>query len=161
MSYLDNNGLATLWAKIKQYVRDNATSSIPDLSVVTSKIADLAVTTAKLANSAVTTAKIASRAITSDKLATDIFVVEIKTVISSETIGPNDGWYGTLDVSKSGYVAMSIGGYVINGTNSRLCVPGQIYLQYGSQTLSCYVWNQHPSSNAVITLYVPVLYIKT
>lgn len=161
MSYLDGNGLATLWAKIKQYVRDNATSSIPDLSVVTSKIADLAVTAEKLDNSAVTTAKIASRAITSDKLATDIFIVETKTVVSSETIGPNDGWYGTLDVSKSGYVAVSIGGYVMNGTNSRLCVPGQIYLQYGSQTLSCYVWNQHPSSNAVITLYVPVLYIKT
>ena len=161
MSYLDGNGLATLWAKIKQYVRDNATSSIPDLSVVTSKIADLAVTAEKLDNSAVTTAKIASRAITSDKLASDIFIVETKTVVSSETIGPNDGWYGTLDVSKSGYVAVSIGGYVMNGTNSRLCVPGQIYLQYGSQTLSCYVWNQHPSSNAVITLYVPVLYIKT
>ena len=30
MSYLDGNGLATLWAKIKQYVRDNATSSIPE-----------------------------------------------------------------------------------------------------------------------------------
>lgn len=161
MSYLDGNGLATLWAKIKQYVRDNATSSIPDLSVVTSKIADVAVTTAKLANSAVTTAKIASRAITSDKLATDIFIVEIKTVTSSETIGPNGEWYGTLDVSKSGYVATAIGGYVMNGTNSRQCLPGQIYLQYGSQTLACYIWNQHPSSNAVITLYVPVLYIKT
>lgn len=151
MSYLDGNGLATLWAKIKQYVRDNATSSIPDLSIVTSKLADLAVTTAK----------IASRAITSDKLATDIFIVETKTVVSGETIGPNGGWYGTLDVTKSGYVAVSIGGYVISGTNTRWCVPGQIYLQYGSQLLACYVWNQHSSSDAVITLYVPVLYIKT
>lgn len=161
MSYLDGNGLATLWAKVKQYVRDNATSSIPDLSVVTSKIADLAVTTAKLANSAVTTAKIASRAVTSDKLATNIFVIETKTVASSETIGPNGGWYGTLDATKSGYVAAAIGGYFMNGTNSRWCVPEQIYLQRSNQMLSCYVWNQHPSSNAVITLYVPVLYIKT
>lgn len=48
MSYLDGTGVATLWAKVKQYVIDNATSSIPDLSVTTAKLANNAVSESKL-----------------------------------------------------------------------------------------------------------------
>ena len=151
MSYLDNNGLATLWAKIKQYVRDNAASSIPDLSVVTSKIADLAVTTAK----------IASNAVTRDKLSDDIFIEEVITVADNQTISPNTGLYQLQSVAKSGYKAIAIGGFALQGTNARSCVTEELYIVLSTQNLTCYVWNRNQNNNAVITLYVPVLYIKT
>lgn len=81
MSYLDGNGLATLWAKIKQYVIDNATSSIPDLSVTTAKIANLAVTTGKIANNAVDMGK----------LGVDVTNILNKIKITTSTVNSGGG----------------------------------------------------------------------
>lgn len=150
MSYLDGNGLATLWAKIKQYVRDNATSSIPDLSIVTSKLADLAVTATK----------IAAGAITFDKLSSDIFVVEAKTVETNRTINANAGWYSALDISKTGYKPIGLVGWYIDGTNNRWCVPEQIYVRPENNDVGVYIWNQNPSQSAVITFVISILYMK-
>lgn len=150
MSYLDGNGLATLWAKIKQYVRDNATSSIPDLSIVTSKLADLAVTTAK----------IAMGAITFDKLSSDIFVVEAKAVVSNQTINASGGWYSALDISKSGYKPIGLVGWYIAGTNARWCVPEEMYIRPANNDVTVYIWNQYTGGAAVINLVISVLYMK-
>ena len=150
MSYLDGNGLATLWAKIKQYVRDNATSSIPDLSIVTSKLADLAVTTAKIAMGAVTF----------DKLSSDIFVVEAKTVAVNHTITSNNGWYEALSLSKDGYKPIGMVGWYMSGTNARWCVPEEMFIRPANNDITVYIWNQNTSSNAVINLVVSVLYMK-
>lgn len=150
MSYLDGNGLATLWAKIKQYVRDNATNNIPDLSIVTSKLADLAVTTAK----------IAAGAITFDKLSSDIFVVEAKTVASNRTINANGGWSEYLSVAKEGYKPIGLVGWYISGTNNRWCVPEQIYVRPENNDVGVYVWNQHISQSAVISFVVSIMYMK-
>lgn len=140
MSYLDGNGLATLWAKIKQYVRDNATSSIPDLSVVTSKIA--------------------AGAITADKLSSDIFVLETKLLLNNQTISPNTGYYYYEDITKAGYKVFALGGFTMTGTNARSCIPEEINLFYDRQLLSCYIFNKNTSANAVIKLYVNVVYMK-
>ena len=150
MSYLDGTGLVTLWAKIKQYVRDNATSSIPDLSVITSKIADLAVTTAKLASGAVTT----------DKLSSDIFVIEARRVATNRTIGANGGWYEALSLAKTGYKPIGLVGWYIDGTNVRWCVPEEIYIRPASNDVTVYVWNQYTGGSAVINLTISVLYMK-
>lgn len=150
MSYLDGNGLATLWAKIKQYVRDNATSSIPDLSVITSKLADLAVTTAK----------IAAGAITFDKLSSDIFVVEAKTVETNRTINANGGWYSALDISKTGYKPIGLVGWYISGSNARWCVPVEMNVRPENNDITVYIWNQYTGGTAVISLAVSILYIK-
>lgn len=150
MSYLDGNGLATLWAKIKQYVRDNATSSIPDLSIVTSKLADLAVTTAK----------IAMGAITFDKLSSDIFVVEARTVATNHTINAGGGWYEALSLSKAGYKPIGLVGWFITGTNARWCVLEEMYIRPASNDVTVYVWNQYAGGSAVINLTISVLYMK-
>lgn len=39
MSYLDGNGLSTLWSKIKQYVDDKIVGNIPDNSITEIKLA--------------------------------------------------------------------------------------------------------------------------
>ena len=151
MSYLDGNGLATLWAKIKQYVIDNATSSIPDLSIVTSKLADLAVTTAK----------IAMGAITFDKLSSDIFVVEVRIVATNHTINANGGWYEALSLSKAGYKPIGLVGWYIAGTNARWCIPEEMYIRPASNDITVYIWNQYTGGAAVINLVVSILYMKT
>lgn len=150
MSYLDGNGLATLWANIKQYVRDNATSSIPDLSIITSKLADLAVTTAKIAMGAVTF----------DKLSSDIFVVEAKTVETNRTINANSGWYSALDISKAGYKPIGLVGWYMNGPNVRWCVPEEMYIRPSSNDITVYIWNQYTGGAATINLVVSILYMK-
>lgn len=141
MSYLDGNGLATLWAKIKQYVIDNATSSIPDLSVITSKLAPGAVTV--------------------DKLSSDIFVVQANAVVTNQTINANGGWYSALDISKSGYKPIGLVGWFITGTNARWCVPKEIYIRPSSNDVTVYIWNQYSGGAAVISLTISVLYMKT
>lgn len=141
MSYLDGNGLATLWAKIKQYVRDNATSSIPDSSVTASKLAQ--------------------GAVTFDKLSSDIFVVEAKAVVSNQTINASGGWYSALDISKSGYKPIGLVGWFITGTNARWCVPEEMYIRPASNDVTVYVWNQYAGGSAVINLTISVLYMKT
>lgn len=151
MSYLDGNGLATLWAKVKQYVRDNATSSIPDLSIVTSKLADLAVTTAK----------IAMGAITFDKLSSDIFVVEAKNVVANQTINASGGWYSVLDISKANYKPIGLVGWFMTGTNVRWCLIEELYIRPSSNDATVYIWNQYAGGAAVINLTMSVLYIKT
>lgn len=140
MSYLDGNGLATLWAKIKQYVIDNATSNIPDLSVITSKLAQ--------------------GAVTFDKLSSDIFVVEAKAVASNQTINANGGWYSALDISKSGYKPIGLVGWFITGTNARWCVPEEMYIRPSSNDVTVYIWNQYSGGAAVINLTISVLYMK-
>lgn len=141
MSYLDGTGLATLWAKIKQYVRDNATSSIPDSSVTASKLA--------------------KGAVTFDKLSSDIFVVEARTVVSNQTIDASGGWYSALDISKSGYKPIGLVGWFITGTNARWCVPEEMYIRPSSNDVTVYIWNQYSGGAAVINLTVSVLYMKT
>ena len=140
MSYLDGTGLATLWAKIKQYVRDNATSSIPDLSIITSKLAQ--------------------GAVTFDKLSSDIFVIEARTLKSNYTIGAGDGWSETLSIEKAGYKPIGLVGWYIAGTNARWCIPEQIYIRPANNDVGIYVWNQHASQSAVITFAISVLYMK-
>ena len=140
MSYLDGNGLATLWAKIKQYVRDNATSSIPDLSVITSKLAQGAVTV--------------------DKLSSDIFVAEDKTVETNRTINANAGWYSSLDISKTGYKPIGLLGWTISGTNARWCVPEEIHVRPSNNDITVYIWNQYTGGAATINLVVSILYMK-
>ena len=39
MSYLDGNGLSTLWSKIKQYVDAKIVGDIPDNSITETKLA--------------------------------------------------------------------------------------------------------------------------
>lgn len=141
MSYLDGNGLATLWAKIKQYVIDNATSSIPDLSVITSKLAP--------------------GAVTFDKLSSDIFVVEAKAVVSNQTINASGGWYSALDISKSGYKPIGLVGWFITGTNARWCLIEELYIRPSSNDATVYIWNQNAGGAAVINLTISVLYMKT
>jgi hypothetical protein len=140
MSYLDGTGLATLWAKIKQYVRDNATSSIPDSSVTASKLAQ--------------------GAVTFDKLSSDIFVVEAKAVASNQTINASGGWYSALDISKSGYKPIGLVGWFITGTNARWCVPEEMYIRPSSNDVTVYIWNQYSGGAAVINLTISVLYMK-
>ena len=150
MSYLDGNGLATLWAKIKQYVRDNSTSSIPDLSIVTSKLADLAVTTAQIAMGAVTF----------DKLSSDLFVVESVSVKQNKTIGANGDWYEALSLAKTGYKPIGLVGWYISGTNARWCIPEEINIRPSKNDITVYIWNQNTKSSAVISVEVTVLYMK-
>lgn len=140
MSYLDGTGLATLWAKIKQYVRDNATSSIPDSSVTASKLAQ--------------------GAVTFDKLSSDIFVVEAKAVVTNQTINASGGWYSALDISKSGYKPIGLVGWFITGTNARWCVPEEMYIRPSSNDVTVYIWNQYSGGAAVINLTISVLYMK-
>lgn len=152
MSYLDGDGLATLWAKIKQYVSTQMSSGIPDLGVVTSKLADYAVTTIK----------IASGAITADKLESNMFVAENRTITSGRYISADGGWYSdTISVAKTGYKAVGIAGWYMSGTNSRWCVPEEIYINPNSQNFTAYIWNQNTGAAATITLIVSILYIKT
>lgn len=140
MSYLDGTGLATLWAKIKQYVRDNATSSIPDLSIITSKLAQ--------------------GAVTFDKLSSDIFVVEARRVAKNRTINANGGWYEALSLAKTGYKPIGLVGWYIDGTNARWCVPGEMYIRPSSNDATVYILNQYSGGAAVINLTISVLYMK-
>lgn len=140
MSYLDGNGLATLWAKVKQYVRDNATSSIPDSSVTASKLAQ--------------------GAVTFDKLSSDIFVIEARTLKSNYNVGANSGWSETVSIAKTGYKPIGLVGWYIAGTNNRWCVTEQIYIRPDNNDVGVYVWNQNPSQSAVITFVISILYMK-
>lgn len=120
MSYLDDTGLATLWAKIKQYVIDNATSSIPDLSVTTAKLANLAVTTGKIANSAVTQAKLSSELSTLvDNL--KITVIGVSGNSSKVVTFPAASVHVMFCGARSEYASYS-GIYIIGATSSGLAV---------------------------------------
>ena len=141
MSYLDGNGLATLWAKIKQYVRDNATSSIPDSSVTTSKLA--------------------SGAVTVDKLSGDIFVTEERVVITNLTIGANGGSRQILSLAKDGYKPIAMLGWYIAGLNSTWCTIGEMNIRPNYDDVTLYIWNQYTGGSANITLGISVLYMKT
>ena len=140
MSYLDGNGLATLWAKIKQYVRDNATSSIPDSSVTTSKLA--------------------SGAVTVDKLSSDIFVTEERVVITNLTIGANGGSRQILSLAKTGYKPIGLAGWYIAGLNSTWCTIGEMNIRPDYDDVTVYIWNQNTGGSANITLGISVLYMK-
>lgn len=141
MSYLDGNGLATLWAKIKQYVRDNATSSIPDSSVTASKLA--------------------SGAVTVDKLSSDIFVTEERVVINNLIIGANGGSRQILSLAKDGYKPIAMLGWYMGGLNSTWCTIGEMNIRPNYDDVTLYIWNQNTSGSANITLGISVLYMKT
>ena len=81
------------------------------------------------------------------------------------TINANSAFtsYG-FDVTQSGYTALGVVTFGVydqstSGRNSGWCVVPKCILWGGdTQTLDLYVWNQHPSQSAVVTVIVKVLY---
>lgn len=81
------------------------------------------------------------------------------------TINANSAFtsYG-FDVTQSGYTALGVVTFGVydqstGGRNSGWCVVPKCILWGGdTQTLDLYVWNQHPSQSAVVTVIVKVLY---
>ena len=83
----------------------------------------------------------------------------------NSTINANSAFtsYG-FDVTQSGYTALGVVTFGVfdqstGGRNSGWCVVPKCILWGGNtQTLDLYVWNQHPSQSAVVTVIVKVLY---
>lgn len=92
-------------------------------------------------------------------------LLKVQAFYWNPTINANSAFtsYG-FDVTQSGYTALGVVTFGVydqstGGMNSGWCVVPKCILWGGNtQTLDLYVWNQHPSQSAVVTIIVKVLY---
>ena len=92
-------------------------------------------------------------------------LLKVQAFYWNPTINANSAFtsYG-FDVTQSGYTALGVVTFGVydqptGGRNSSWCVVPKCILWGGNtQTLDLYVWNQHPSQSAVVTVIVKVLY---
>ena len=136
MSYLDENGLGILWAKVKSYVDGIVVSGIPDLGVTTAKLANLAVTTAKIADSAVNMGKLSSDVVSI------LNSIKIKTGTVSSGGGrttitfPASSIHFVLCCARSEYANAYCGIYFIACTGSSTIGVGEVKASNMSYTSS-------------------------
>lgn len=96
------------------------------------------------------------------------YLVATKSYYWNNTVGANSAWQvNNYDVTISGYTAVGVVSFGLHnqesgGRNADWCVVPRCILWGGStQNLEFYVWNQHASQSAIVTMMVKVLYVPS
>lgn len=96
------------------------------------------------------------------------YLVATKSYYWNNTVGANSAWQvNNYDVTISGYTAVGVVSFGLHnqdsgGRNADWCVVPRCILWGGNtQNLEFYVWNQHTSQSAIVTMMVKVLYVPS
>lgn len=96
------------------------------------------------------------------------YLVATKSYYWNNTIGANSAWQvNNYDVTVPGYTAVGVVSFGLHnqesgGRNADWCVVPRCILWGGNtQNLEFYVWNQHTSQSAIVTMMVKVLYVPS
>lgn len=96
------------------------------------------------------------------------YLVATKSYYWNNTVGANSAWQvNNYDVTISGYTAVGVVSFGLHnqdsgGRNAGWCVVPRCILWGGNtQNLEFYVWNQHTSQSAIVTMMVKILYVSS
>jgi len=96
------------------------------------------------------------------------YLVATKSYYWSNTVGANSAWQvNNYDVTIPGYTAVGVVSFGLHnqdsgGRNADWCVVPRCILWGGStQNLEFYVWNQHTSQSAIVSMMVKILYVPS
>lgn len=96
------------------------------------------------------------------------YLVATKSYYWNNTVGANSAWQvNNYDVTIPGYTAVGVVSFGLHnqdsgGRNADWCVVPRCILWGGStQNLEFYVWNQHTSQSAIVTMMVKILYVSS
>lgn len=96
------------------------------------------------------------------------YLVATKSYYWNNTVGANSAWQvNNYDVTIPGYTAVGVVSFGLHnqesgGRNADWCVVPRCILWGGStQNLEFYVWNQHASQSAIVTMMVKILYVSS
>ena len=96
------------------------------------------------------------------------YLVATKSYYWNNTVGANSAWQvNNYDVTIPGYTAVGVVSFGLHnqdsgGRNADWCIVPRCILWGGStQNLEFYVWNQHTSQSAIVTMMVKILYVPS